>query len=149
MSFHAPCSAHWHALKAKKQLLGALIFPNEITVLLTKLILLRRLYLVVMTMTADYAPEQLRPNSTQIRQVATKEALFRWCRPLQFAVLSFELEKNEELKLQEEQASFLAQMTAVTLWFSADILEYSDHPTPGFSAVKGQDLFAVLRNLKV
>ena len=117
--------------------------------LLTKLILLKRLYLVVMTMTADYAPEQLRPNSTQIRQVATKEALFRWCRTLQFAVLSFELEKNEELKLQEEQASFLAQMTAVTLWFSADILEYSDHPTPGFSAVKGQDLFAVLRNLKV
>ena len=104
-----------------------------------------------MTMTADYATELLSLDPKQIKQADQKEAMFRWCRTLQFAFLSLALENNEELKLpeQEEQSSFLEQMTVNSLWFSAAILEFSDHPTPGFSAVKGQDPFAALRPLKI
>lgn len=150
LSFHNPCIVHWHALKAKEQRAGTLLSPKELTELVTKLILLRHLYLVVMTMTADYATELLSLDPKQIKQADQKEAMFRWCRTLQFAFLSLALDNNEELKLpeQEEQSTFLEQMTVNSLWFSAAILEFSDHPTPGFSAVKGPDPFAVLRNLK-
>lgn len=151
VSFHKPCIERWQALKAKEQPSGTLISPKERTELVTKLILLRHLYLVVMTMTADYATELLSLDPKLIKQADQKEAVFRWCRTLQFAFLSLALENNEELKLpeQEEQSSFLEQMTVNSLWFSAAILEFSDHPTPGFATFKGTDPFAVLRKLTV
>lgn len=88
-------------------------------------------------------------NKAALARAANDDDTFLWVIVLQLAYATTD---NIDLSDLDESIGASTQqiqdLIAVCIWLGAAILEYGKRPTPGFSAVKGQDPFALLRNLK-